>query len=188
MLRLDKNDVQSSNLIGWAVFWYTAGKVRSICEILLFASRSLTDSKQMDFVRQTRDLIQRGQFNEAVSVDCRHVQTDSWIIFFILLYLSLHFFLQIRYCEDLIAQAMEGLSYYHTYDRLFLGGSVVLGFIGWTSYVVLFILKTHASLRKPPSNTHMVSKSCCILTCRSFIIVLIWRLVVYWYNIVCSKV
>lgn len=109
-------------------------------------------------------------------------------LYFSFCYISLSIFPQIRYCEDLIAQAMEGLSYYHTYDRLFLGGSVVLGFIGWTSYVVLFILKTHASLRKPPSNTHMVSKSCCILTCRSFIIVLIWRLVVYWYNIVCSKV
>uniref|UniRef100_A0A8B9HXK0 GPI ethanolamine phosphate transferase 1 n=1 Tax=Astyanax mexicanus TaxID=7994 RepID=A0A8B9HXK0_ASTMX len=47
-------------------------------------------------------------------------------------------------------QAMEGLSYYHTYDRFFLGSSVVLGFVGWTSYVVLVILKTHASLRKPP--------------------------------------
>uniref|UniRef100_A0A8C1BK31 GPI ethanolamine phosphate transferase 1 n=1 Tax=Cyprinus carpio carpio TaxID=630221 RepID=A0A8C1BK31_CYPCA len=87
--------------------------------------RPLTDSKQMDFVRNARNLIQKGQFDEAVSI---------------------------RYCKDLIDQAMEGLSYYHTYDRLFLGSSVVLGFIGWTSYVVLFILKTHASLRKPPTN------------------------------------
>ncbi|XP_051538837.1 GPI ethanolamine phosphate transferase 1-like isoform X2 [Myxocyprinus asiaticus] len=87
----------------------------------------LTDSKQMDFVRHARDLIKKGQFDEAI-----------------------------HYCEGLIAQAMEGLSYYHTYDRFFLGSSVVLGFIGWTSYVVLFILKTHASLRKPPTSTHMV--------------------------------
>uniref|UniRef100_A0A8C2IT63 GPI ethanolamine phosphate transferase 1 n=1 Tax=Cyprinus carpio TaxID=7962 RepID=A0A8C2IT63_CYPCA len=94
--------------------------------------RPLTDSKQMDFVRNARNLIQKGQFDEAVSI---------------------------RYCKDLIDQAMEGLSYYHTYDRLFLGSSVVLGFIGWTSYVVLFILKTHASLRKPPTNMHMVKRS-----------------------------
>lgn len=57
---------------------------------------------------------------------------------------------QIHQCDVLIDQAKEGLSYYHTYDRLFLGFSVVMGFTGWTSYVVLVILKTHASLRKPP--------------------------------------
>uniref|UniRef100_A0A8C2IX27 GPI ethanolamine phosphate transferase 1 n=1 Tax=Cyprinus carpio TaxID=7962 RepID=A0A8C2IX27_CYPCA len=87
--------------------------------------RPLTDSKQMDFVRNARNLIQKGQFDEAVSI---------------------------RYCKDLIDQAMEGLSYYHTYDRLFLGSSVVLGFIGWTSYVVLFILKTHWFIGKKKNN------------------------------------
>uniref|UniRef100_A0A8C6MH85 GPI ethanolamine phosphate transferase 1 n=1 Tax=Nothobranchius furzeri TaxID=105023 RepID=A0A8C6MH85_NOTFU len=30
---------------------------------------------------------------------------------------------------------MQGLVYYHTYDRFFLGCSVVLGFVGWTSYI-----------------------------------------------------
>lgn len=54
--------------------------------------------------------------------------------------------------------ALEGLSYYHTYDRFFLGCSVVLGFTGWTSYVVLVILKTHASLRRPPTPTDQVIK------------------------------
>uniref|UniRef100_W5L2F9 GPI ethanolamine phosphate transferase 1 n=1 Tax=Astyanax mexicanus TaxID=7994 RepID=W5L2F9_ASTMX len=81
----------------------------------------LTDSKQMDFMRHARELIQKGQFKDAINL-----------------------------CDLLISQAMEGLSYYHTYDRFFLGSSVVLGFVGWTSYVVLVILKTHASLRKPP--------------------------------------
>uniref|UniRef100_A0A8B9HXX4 GPI ethanolamine phosphate transferase 1 n=1 Tax=Astyanax mexicanus TaxID=7994 RepID=A0A8B9HXX4_ASTMX len=77
----------------------------------------LTDSKQMDFMRHAREMIQKGQFKD------------------------------INLCDLLISQAMEGLSYYHTYDRFFLGSSVVLGFVGWTSYVVLVILKTHASLR-----------------------------------------
>lgn len=58
---------------------------------------------------------------------------------------------QISLCQSLISQALEGLAYYHTYDRVFLGCSVVLGFIGWTSYVVLVILKTHASLIRNPS-------------------------------------
>uniref|UniRef100_A0A8C1V8T5 GPI ethanolamine phosphate transferase 1 n=1 Tax=Cyprinus carpio TaxID=7962 RepID=A0A8C1V8T5_CYPCA len=100
-------------------------KKETTLSFLFTPYQPLTDSKQMDFVRNARNLIQKGQFDEAVSI---------------------------RYCKDLIDQAMEGLSYYHTYDRLFLGSSVVLGFIGWTSYVVLFILKTHASLRKPPTN------------------------------------
>uniref|UniRef100_A0A8C3ACA8 GPI ethanolamine phosphate transferase 1 n=1 Tax=Cyclopterus lumpus TaxID=8103 RepID=A0A8C3ACA8_CYCLU len=55
---------------------------------------------------------------------------------------------QISLCRSLIAHALEGLLYYHTYDRFFLGCSVVLGFVGWTSYVVLVILKTHANLNR----------------------------------------
>lgn len=105
---------------------------------------------------------------------CYHVQTDFLIIYILYWRIILCLFFQIRYCEDLIVQALEGLSYYHTYDRLFLGSSVVLGFTGWTSYVVLFILKTHASLRKPPTNSHMVS------VCRSWSLSLILRSVVYW--------
>lgn len=106
-----------------------AQKKETTISFLFTPYQPLTDSKQVDFIRQARDLIQKGRFDEAIV-----------------------------YCKDLIAQAMEGLSYYHTYDRLFLGSSVVLGFIGWTSYVVLYILKTHASLRKPPTNTSMVTE------------------------------
>lgn len=58
---------------------------------------------------------------------------------------------QISLCRSLISHALEGLVYYHTYDRFFLGCSVVLGFVGWTSYVVVVILKTHASLNRHPS-------------------------------------
>lgn len=58
---------------------------------------------------------------------------------------------QISLCRSLVSHALEGLVYYHTYDRFFLGCSVVLGFVGWTSYVVLVILKTHASISRHPS-------------------------------------
>ncbi|KAG5268150.1 hypothetical protein AALO_G00208790 [Alosa alosa] len=88
----------------------------------------LTESKQQDFLRHAKSLIHRGLYDEAILV-----------------------------CMQMITQAMEGLSYYHTYDRFFLGCSVVLGFVGWTSYVVLVILKTHASLRKPPGNRDLMS-------------------------------
>ncbi|XP_062377713.1 GPI ethanolamine phosphate transferase 1 [Sardina pilchardus] len=89
----------------------------------------LTESKQQDFLRHAKSLIHRGLYDEAILV-----------------------------CVQMITQAMEGLSYYHTYDRFFLGCSVVLGFMGWTSYVVLIILKTHASLRKPPGNRDLMSE------------------------------
>uniref|UniRef100_A0A3Q4GG55 GPI ethanolamine phosphate transferase 1 n=1 Tax=Neolamprologus brichardi TaxID=32507 RepID=A0A3Q4GG55_NEOBR len=62
-------------------------------------------------------------------------------------------FTVISLCQSLISRSLEGLVYYHTYDRFFLGCSVVLGFVGWTSYVVLVILKTHASLNRHPNLT-----------------------------------
>uniref|UniRef100_A0A3Q3T0Q6 GPI ethanolamine phosphate transferase 1 n=1 Tax=Mastacembelus armatus TaxID=205130 RepID=A0A3Q3T0Q6_9TELE len=58
---------------------------------------------------------------------------------------------QISLCQSLIAHSLEGLVYYHTYDRFFLGFSVLLGFVGWTSYVVLVILKTHTNLNRHTS-------------------------------------
>ncbi|XP_017309360.1 GPI ethanolamine phosphate transferase 1 isoform X2 [Ictalurus punctatus] len=98
-------------------------KKETTLSFLFTPFQPLTDSKMTEFMSHTRSLIQKGRFDEAIPQ-----------------------------CEVLIDQAMQGLSYYHTYDRLFLGCSVVLGFIGWTSYVVLVILKTHASLRKPPAS------------------------------------
>uniref|UniRef100_A0A3Q2I9J4 GPI ethanolamine phosphate transferase 1 n=1 Tax=Equus caballus TaxID=9796 RepID=A0A3Q2I9J4_HORSE len=53
---------------------------------------------------------------------------------------------QISLCKELIHLALKGLSYYHTYDRFFLGITVVLGFVGWTSYASLLILKFHSNL------------------------------------------
>uniref|UniRef100_A0A3Q1AZ20 GPI ethanolamine phosphate transferase 1 n=1 Tax=Amphiprion ocellaris TaxID=80972 RepID=A0A3Q1AZ20_AMPOC len=66
----------------------------------------------------------------------------------------------ISLCQSLISYSLEGLVYYHTYDRFFLGCSVVLGFVGWTSYVVLVILKTHASLNRHPNLTKQVRMLC----------------------------
>ncbi|NXF06635.1 PIGN transferase, partial [Smithornis capensis] len=61
--------------------------------------------------------------------------------------------LQVSLCKTLINLALEGLSYYHTYDRIFLGLSIAMGFVGWTTYVVLVIIKTHTNLTKTvPTN------------------------------------
>lgn len=68
---------------------------------------------------------------------------------------------QISLCQSLISLSLEGLLYYHTYDRFFLGCSVVLGFVGWTSYVILVILKTHASLNRHPHFSKQVGGPFC---------------------------
>ncbi|XP_041824366.1 GPI ethanolamine phosphate transferase 1 [Melanotaenia boesemani] len=87
----------------------------------------LTESKQAEFTQKARILIQLEKFHEAISL-----------------------------CQSLISLSLEGLVYYHTYDRFFLGCSVVLGFVGWTSYVILIILRTHASLNRHPNLTKQI--------------------------------
>lgn len=56
--------------------------------------------------------------------------------------------LQISLCRKLINLALDGLSYYHTYDRFFLGMSITMGFIGWTFYVILIIIKSDTSMTR----------------------------------------
>lgn len=53
---------------------------------------------------------------------------------------------QASLCQQLISLALKGLSYYHSYDRFFLAFNVVLGFVGWTSYASLLIIKSHSNL------------------------------------------
>ncbi|XP_029505038.1 GPI ethanolamine phosphate transferase 1 [Oncorhynchus nerka] len=105
-----------------------AQKKETTLSFLFTPYQLLTESRQAEFINKARVLIQLEEYEEAISL-----------------------------CRSLIGHALEGLSYYHTYDRFFLGCSVVLGFTGWTSYVVLVILKTHASLRRPPTPTDQVS-------------------------------
>uniref|UniRef100_A0AAQ4NWY1 GPI ethanolamine phosphate transferase 1 n=1 Tax=Gasterosteus aculeatus aculeatus TaxID=481459 RepID=A0AAQ4NWY1_GASAC len=89
---------------------------------------------------------------------------------------------QMALCRTLIARALEGLAYYHTYDRFFLGCSVVLGFVGWTSYVVLVILKTHANLNRNPSiPSHALVRLSLSLTVVITVFLLIQRSPVTYY-------
>ncbi|XP_076991433.1 GPI ethanolamine phosphate transferase 1 [Tamandua tetradactyla] len=79
----------------------------------------LSDSKQLNILKKARSYIKQRKYDEVVSI-----------------------------CKELIHLALKGLSYYHTYDRLFLGISVVLGFVGWTSYAFLLIIKSHSDLAR----------------------------------------
>ncbi|GLD54870.1 GPI ethanolamine phosphate transferase 1 [Lates japonicus] len=117
----------------------------------------LTESKQIEFIHKARILIQLEKYEDAISL-----------------------------CQSLISYSLEGLVYYHTYDRFFLGCSVVLGFVGWTSYVVLVILKTHASLNRHPSllkqnPSHILAKLCMCVTVVITVFLLIQRSPVTYY-------
>ncbi|XP_061660858.1 GPI ethanolamine phosphate transferase 1 isoform X1 [Syngnathoides biaculeatus] len=113
--------------------------------------QQLTEPKQAEFIQKARILIQLEKYGDAILL-----------------------------CQTLIADALEGLAYYHTYDRFFLGCSVVLGFVGWTSYVVLVILKTHASLNMHPDilkqkADHSLVRLCVCVTVVISIFLLIQR-------------
>ncbi|XP_042318020.1 GPI ethanolamine phosphate transferase 1 isoform X2 [Sceloporus undulatus] len=96
-----------------------AQKKKTTLPFLFSPFKSLSDSEQIDILRKARTYIQHEKYKEAVSL-----------------------------CKKLIGLALEGLSYYHTYDRLFLGVSVAMGFMGWTLYVILIIIKAHTGLTR----------------------------------------
>lgn len=120
---------------------------------LNLSSRLLTESKQEEFIERAKMLIRLQKYVEAVSIlKTTRSRLDCLDLNHLLKLVCLSFVShQVSLCQSLISHALEGLVYYHTYDRFFLGCSVVLGFVGWTSYVVLLILKTHASLIRNPS-------------------------------------
>ncbi|XP_047423916.1 GPI ethanolamine phosphate transferase 1 [Mugil cephalus] len=117
----------------------------------------LTESKQAEFTHKARILIQLEKYEDAISL-----------------------------LRSLISLSLEGLVYYHTYDRFFLGCSVVLGFVGWTSYVILVILKTHASLNRHPNLTkqnpnHTLARLCMCVAVVITVFLLIQRSPVTYY-------
>lgn len=99
------------------------------------------------------------KFRQLKSVLIHHLQLLSLILIIFLplklrfshsFHVASHIFIspQVSLCKELIDLALEGLSYYHTYDRFFLGITVVLGFVGWTSYASLLVIKSHSSLTR----------------------------------------
>ncbi|XP_039766590.1 GPI ethanolamine phosphate transferase 1 isoform X1 [Ornithorhynchus anatinus] len=92
-------------------------KKETTLSFLFTPFKSLSDSKQLDILRKARSYMKQEKYNETISL-----------------------------CKMLIDLALEGLNYYHTYDRLFLGVSVVMGFVGWTSFATLIIIKFHSNL------------------------------------------
>ncbi|XP_072461612.1 GPI ethanolamine phosphate transferase 1 isoform X2 [Notamacropus eugenii] len=79
----------------------------------------LSDSKQVEILEKAKSYLKQKKYQDMISL-----------------------------CKELIHLALEGLSYYHTYNRLFLGISVVMGFIGWISFATIMIIKSHSSLTR----------------------------------------
>ncbi|KAJ6654706.1 hypothetical protein lerEdw1_006667 [Lerista edwardsae] len=104
-----------------------AQKKKTTFSFLFSPFKSLSDSEQIDILRKARTFIQHEKYEEAVSL-----------------------------CTKLIGLALEGLSYYHTYDRFFLGISVTMGFVGWTSYVILMIIKEHTSFSRTEAKNEVI--------------------------------
>ncbi|XP_032149555.1 GPI ethanolamine phosphate transferase 1 isoform X2 [Sapajus apella] len=96
--------------------------------------KSLSDSKQFNILRKARSYIKYRKFDEAVSL-----------------------------CKELIHLTLKGLSYYHTYDRFFLGINIAIGFVGWISYASLLIIKSHSNLIRSVSKE--VKKPSHLLPC-----------------------
>jgi len=94
-----------------------AQKRRNTFRLLFKEFRPLARSHATDMLSEGERLIFQGRFKESMSMS-----------------------------HQLIYFALEGLRYYHTYDRVFLGLSVALGFIGWSAFVVIQILRQHSDL------------------------------------------
>ncbi|XP_068787638.1 GPI ethanolamine phosphate transferase 1 isoform X7 [Struthio camelus] len=135
-------------------------KEETTLSFLFTPFKPLSDSEQMNFLKKARLYIQQEKYDEAPAsanrVLCEQVIQLSFLPLEksqISAYLCLRNDRRCRktmvsLCKTLINLALEGLSYYHTYDRLFLGLSIAMSFVGWTAYVILVIIKTHTNLTK----------------------------------------
>ncbi|XP_055962929.1 GPI ethanolamine phosphate transferase 1 [Sorex fumeus] len=94
-------------------------KKETTLSFLFTPFKLLSDSQQFNLLAKARFNIKQRKYDEAVSI-----------------------------CTELMHLALKGLSYYHTYDRLFLAFNVVLGFVGWASYVSLLVIKSHSSFAR----------------------------------------
>ncbi|XP_059801213.1 GPI ethanolamine phosphate transferase 1 isoform X3 [Hypanus sabinus] len=103
-------------------------KKETTLSFLFSPFKPLPLSKEQDMLRTVRLYIQQHQYDKAIKL-----------------------------CTSLIKLGLEGLSYYHTYDRIFLGISVALGFLGWITFVFVLIVKFHTRLSKPISKLDKIA-------------------------------
>lgn len=80
---------------------------------------ALTPAKIADTHRHIKQLIQTGHYKHAID-ECKRVMEIT----------------------------LQGLNYYQTYDRFFLGASIFSGFLGWIFYVVTLVFEKHSGIVK----------------------------------------
>ncbi|XP_068603951.1 GPI ethanolamine phosphate transferase 1-like [Brachionichthys hirsutus] len=119
-----------------------AQKKDTSLSFLFIPYQPLTELKQAEFIHKVKMLILMEKYEDAISL-----------------------------CQTFMSQALEGLVYYHTYDRFFLGCCVVLGFVGWALYVSIVILKSHSSLDKNPGPTLMKLFICVMVGMTAFLLI-----------------
>ncbi|XP_021352719.1 GPI ethanolamine phosphate transferase 1-like [Mizuhopecten yessoensis] len=77
----------------------------------------LTPAIQAEMIRTINKLIQAGDYSTAI-----------------------------KESQELMRLTLQGLNYYQTYDRFFLGVSITSGFIGWTLYILVLVVKEHTDV------------------------------------------
>ncbi|ESO90338.1 hypothetical protein LOTGIDRAFT_123580 [Lottia gigantea] len=80
--------------------------------------KDLTPTKKLNALRNLKTLIKAGQHEQAISEG-----------------------------QELIQTILQGLNYYQTYNRSFLGTSIVSGFLGWMAFVLQLVLHRYSSLK-----------------------------------------
>ncbi|XP_071959255.1 GPI ethanolamine phosphate transferase 1-like [Antedon mediterranea] len=68
--------------------------------------------------------------------------------------------LSMKASMELIKECLDGLNYYQTYNRFFLGASIACGYIGWMLYIFQHLLRNHTSITvsRPSSPTRVLSQ------------------------------
>lgn len=92
--------------------------------------KSLLRSDQINQVNTMKRLLSERHFNEAI--------VHAWY---------------------LIDVALKGLTYYHHYDRVFLGISITVGFVGWMAYVTTLLLSSHTNIVQQYSHVNVTKNN-----------------------------
>ncbi|XP_050397515.1 GPI ethanolamine phosphate transferase 1 [Patella vulgata] len=80
--------------------------------------KELTPTKTFDALKNLRSLMKNGLYQQAIKEG-----------------------------DLLIKITLEGLNYYQTYNRLFLGASIVSGFLGWMAFILQLALQENSTIK-----------------------------------------
>ncbi|XP_074647889.1 GPI ethanolamine phosphate transferase 1-like [Tubulanus polymorphus] len=94
-------------------------KRNSTLSMLFKPFHKLSNSKKIKLMASLEDLVKAERYSDAIPL-----------------------------AKEVIELALEGLTYYHNYDRFFLGTSVALGYVGWMGFIITTIINEHTGIQK----------------------------------------